>query len=448
MTDRDASPGQLTTRLWLRVLCMCTALGTGAAANAAPPPGEAEPLLSDQTWQEQTYGVSLRPPLGSKLYELSADDAVLRIVGDPGYSIKVSVKQSSKEITLAMIRRIAIDQLGTIQPQATILGDQVIRPAGLPGSLLYFRFTDNQRKTWVLGQAFVQLNPNTVLVLQLDIGDSGFQGVRPIFEAVVNSVNVQDVKKLDEQNEVLIEAGQTWYETVEASRIEHLLVPEQWFRIVHESKDVGYMRIRQHKDSVMQKAGLRVDIQARVQVKDEYFDSLSNFFVSDDRKQEIWSIRTTRRPAHPGARPAQKVLEGGNDSWVETGLRDDELITVTRQHPGGRREHQWKKPPTGYLSQVEVHLLPAHMLTAPEGQMGFYAYFPTDGKVTLRTEHIQRGGDAVLKVTTKPAPGRGHQVSHYDSRGGLVKRELPDGRTILPATFREISARWKIQRDR
>ena len=52
-------------------------------------------LLSDTRWREQSYGVSLLPPLDCKLIEQTGDHYLLRMVNaQVPYQITVAVKRS------------------------------------------------------------------------------------------------------------------------------------------------------------------------------------------------------------------------------------------------------------------------------------------------------------------------------------------------------------------
>ncbi|MBI1338140.1 MAG: hypothetical protein GC164_14440 [Phycisphaera sp.] len=429
-------------RAWLGVLSVATLLTVCATPSFAA--DDAGDKLSNERWHERGYGLSLRPPLGATLQELTADDAVLRMASPEGYGVKVFIKKSKTDLTMPVIKRTAIDQLRTVYPDAVILSQDDNALAGRKGSTIYFGVVDNKDHKWVVGQALVLVDPRTVVMLQLDTSKELFDKVKPTYEAILASVELEPPQKLDERNGKLIEAGQAWLKSMPDSRIFRADKKERWYRIVLNNKDVGYMKQQSTEQEVMGKKGIRVDVQARIQIGDNAYDSLSNFFVSLDRTSEVWSVKTTTR-AVENRKPVNDKSAPPNMSWVETGVRDGKSVSVVRQTPSGRDEAKWDIPDKGYVSAAEVYLIAPLLADAPPGELGYYAYFPATGKISLRTEKIERGGAAPVVVTSEPAPDQGEQVSWYKADGELIKRILPEGRTIEPATPGELKARWGLR---
>lgn len=441
------------TRSFLNRMTLAIALALGALTGAVA--GEADepqqnPLLSPQRWRERAYGVTLLPPLNATVHEVTGGDTKLFVnLNDAGF-INVLIKKSKSELDVVAVRQAVLDQMRTVGPSGSIISENKDKIGGRPGVTIYFGYPGRDDRVKVMGHAVAMIDPNTVLVLQLETTFASFKQLKPVFEAMVQSVQFDDPRVLDQLNRQRFEAGATWYKSINPRQM--LAVPErgqeQWFRIVDQdggrgAADVGYMKIVYSRATPLDRSGTRVDVQARLIISDQAYDTLSNFFLSDDRNQEIWSIKTTVRPASE----AHNARDDGpgNPSWAETGLRDQSRITVTRQTPSGKQEEHWQMPPEGYLSQVELYLAPRFMLGAPEGEMAFYTYYPSDGKITMRTEKLERGGVGALKVTTYPAADAQPQVSHYDATGQLIRRELPDGRVMLPATPQEIAARWRLK---
>lgn len=465
-----------------------------AQRAAAAPAEAAAPSLSDQRWRETSYGLSLLPPVGSRLIELSADDAVLRIhgpIGKGNFVIKVYIKERKDEtrelrfnvetdkknpaavpaqqaaprnggegkalkpLTLDQITQMAIEQIADSQPWAVLLQQKKVQTKVAPASVLFFKLGDKKRGTWVLGQAFMQVSPLAVAMLQLEVDEAQYAQMAPLFEAVLASIELDDPKILDGIRAEQITRGKVWRQQITSKTLHDSLQPEQWFRITDGDRDIGYMRVTQKTDKQADMPGVRIDVQTRIDMGEQAVDSLSNFFLSDDGKNEIWSMRTTIRPLKtpkPGG-PSATPTEA---TWSETGIRelltatreepeDKQRISVTREGPEGKKTFTWDVPTHGYISQVECQMLDTLLPHDNATDMGFYAYSFNTGRLTYRTERIVPGKDGNVMVYSRPLPEQPEQVSQFRVTGGLVKRTLPSGQAIVPSTRQDLLARWQIK---
>ena len=400
-------------------------------------------LLGTKRWREHSHGISLRPPLGSRLISQTVDDAIMRIVGDTGYTLYMYIKKSSADLDIQSIIPKAIHQLGTMYPSAIILQQNRLQLQGWPGVTLYFKIPDKKRGDWVMGQTFIQLDPRTFVMLKLEVDDSQFEKVQEIYEAVVNSVDIQNPKELDQLRTQEISNGQARLKQFTPSRLRQAIRPEEWLRIVENNQDVGYMCIKNKTDTSMGLPGVRVDIQTRFFLGNKTYDSTSNFFASDDGTQEFWSIRTTVRPIQPAL--AQKANAPPNiNSWAETGVRSNDKITVSLERPSGVEKNEWQQPPQGYLSQVQVHLLDRLLGNQESQTMGFYAYHPNSRKIVYRTTSVQTAPDGTTAIHVRPSPEQDEYVTYYNPDRKFIKRLLPGGRSILPATQKELAVKWRF----
>lgn len=462
----------------------------------------AEQLLAAERWREHSRGLSLQPPLGSRLLEMSsgADDALLRIAGEGNYFIKLYIKtrkeastkvmafdidsraganasdakdrarnvddvpvpaEAKTDLTLDQIAELAIKQIANVQPGA-VLVDQKRLDQPLPTVALYFKIPNPKRGVWMLGQSLTQIDGSTVAMLQLDVDPNRFEQVRPIFEAVAKSIQIENPAKLAQQRAEWLEQADRWLSHLDSKTLHAKLVPEQWLRIVDNGKDIGHMRLIQKRDRQMDQQGIRVDVQAHVEVGEQSVDSLANFFLSDDGQNEIWSIRTTTRPTKPVA--ADKTLPESLSTFAETGVRSKDKITVTRQSPAGNSEFHWDRPakpatapagtssvavkameptmmPLPYLSQVELQMIDTTLPHKGPLEVGFYAYNPAAGKISFRTERVVLQSDGSYLVYSRLTPEQPEQVSQFNASGKLIRRTLPNGQMLLPTTKAELAAR-------
>ena len=411
--------------------------------------GEDHSGLGDQRWREYSYGISLRPPSDVRLTTATSGDRIARFVG-VGYTIDVIVKKSPIDLKIQDIVRKAIMQFAGAYPSAVILNQKHLTVSDHPAGVVYFRVPDSEKGAWLLGQAFVQVDPHVFLMLELQSGDQADASLGDLFESVLASFEVQDPGELQKQRQASISHGQAWIESIDPQRWRAVIEPERWYRILEKQLDVGYMRVSQYEDTRMDYLGLRVDLQSRYVVGTVAHDMISNFFVANDGGYEEWSIRTTVRPLRdqltllPSGR--LPLLPGSHEaSWAETGVRHQDQITVSREGPSGIHEFHWQRPPVGYLSQVEVILL--HQLLTPQVSpvLGFYAYNPNSRKITFRTERCVASTNGAYVVYSRPSPESSEQASCYNAMGHLVKRVLPSGQQLVPATKRELTTRWKLK---
>lgn len=400
-------------------------------------------LLGTKRWQEHSHGISLLPPLGSRLISQTADDAITRIVGDTGYTINMYIKKSSVDLGIQTITPKAIHQLGTLYPSAIILHQDTLHLHGRPGVVIYFKIPDKKRGDWVMGQAFIQLDPRTFVMLKLEVDNQRFQEARKIYEAVIHSVEMQDPEELDQLRAQQISNGEAWLKQLTPARIHQAIRPDEWLRIVENNQDIGYMCIKNKTDTSMGLPGVRVDIQTRFFLGKNIYDSTSNFFASDDGTQEFWSVRTTVRPIKPAL--AQKTNAPANvNSWAETGVRSNNKITVSLERPSGIEKNEWQQPPQGYLSQIKVHLLDRLLGNQDSQVMGFYTYHPNSQKIVYRTTSVQTAPDGTIAIHARPSPEQDEYVTYYNPDGRFIKRVLPGGRSILPATQKELAVKWRF----
>ena len=408
--------------------------------HVAPPAWGEDSLLSTKRWREHSYGVSLKPPLGSRLVSQTVDDAVVRIYGQGGYSIRVYIKKSTVDVSIQDVVPKAIHQLGGVYPSAVILEQKPIEVSDLSGAVIYFQISDPRRGNWVIGQAFVQLDKRTLVMLQLEVAHHQFAATSKIYEAVIDSLEVENPQQLNQRRATQIGLGERWRETIDVEQRKRAIQPQQWLRIVENDTDIGYMHIQQKADTAMKYDGVRVDIQSRIHLGDNVYDSISNFFASNDGSQELWSIRTTVRAlTPPTGTPA-------NTSWAETGVRSNDKVSVSLERPSGIDEHHWQKPLKGYLSQVEVHMMDCLLGPVDDvEEMGFYAYHPGSQKIVYRTTRVEKDQDGSFTIHTRSSPEQEEHVTHYSADGRFIKRVLPGGRVILPATRQQLQLKWKIR---
>lgn len=440
-----------------------------AAAPAAPQPGQE--LLSADRWSEQSIGLSLRPPLGARLETTTGDEAVLRITGENRYQITVSIKRIQQNVAFLTLQQSVLKDVLNAQPSAEVKRQKEIQLELGEAAALYFVIPPQgkQKQPWALGQALVQVDSRTIVLLRLDTLAQQLDEVAPILEAMLHSLRIEDPKALAEKRKQQSEAGNRWHKAVTMDQRRSALIPEQWFRVLQDGKDVGWMRVDQYAitaqdlkggndkrklTSPVTQPGIAVRIQARVLVGANAVDSLSEFYLSDDQASEIWSIRTTMRSknegtsaaAAPGKDAKGKQLAPQAITATETGVRTGDEINIRRETPEDSSNQRYQLPRENegyYVPQLDLHLL-GQIIPRQAGEVGFYAYFPGAAKMSFRTETFSVDGEGNLMIRSRPTPSQGEQISKYDRAGRLLERTLPGGQQLIPTTPQKLGQLWKV----
>ena len=559
-------------------------------------------LLDTKRWRESSFGVSLRPPLGTTLSARTYDDALVRIAKTGEYAFSVYIKSTQQELNIDNVVRTAIEQFGFAQPTSKIMEQRVVKPAKRPGWLIYFggnlpasadkqkrdperdvealkavartqmetaamlmkkkgqdldayriykavaqnspdaemrkkaaqhvaafevdrgfiaryladearrsKVNDfvNDKRPWVVGQAFMQLSPQNFVTIQMECAYDKFESSKETFEAVIRSIDVQHPDDLNKVRKQLIDRGEVIRKTFSFDKIKASLLPEvtvpivddagkpagvaplrlQYLRVVDGTEDRGWMKVvhRLRRDEIIRletkvevdpKTGRKKYVKLPVEREagvngvgiDVYYrlilgptkaiDTHSQLFLSQDGNYESWATRTTVRehkdpaaaaleaktsklqptpPVDPKKAPAPAATQV---TYMETGVRTYDEITIIREGPSGVERFAWRKP-HGYISQVELMQL-SGLLPRQDEEYGFYAYHPQTGSVSFRTVRIVSEGDNGFRLYSRPTPDSPEQMSDYDKAGALTRRALSENRDVIPTTREELAKLYKI----
>ena len=446
--------------LWRVVACLLVLLLAAAAVRGQE---GAEVRLAEQPWQEGRFGLTLRPPAeAAQAPAAPGDEALQRWRLGEDASLAVYLRESRDRVNMETVKKRAAEQFGFKFPSSVILNEreEERQVEGHPLDRLLIKVLDPERGDWFFGQAFLLIDPTNVAVLQVEAPFAQRERAQAVFDAVVGTMRLIDPEAIDRLREAQVQAGDVWLQRLTADDFRDLVREEQWFRIVHDGRDVGYQRNRMSEANELGADGITLSLQRRVILPELVEDAKSDFFVSLDRQTEVWSRRRTLRPTTTRDQPRQPTLteHGGvlrpktpvgeaprqeRDS-AETGLTSDDLISVSREVPDKRDDLAWPRPPEAYLSQLGTMLLPRKMLDSVSSRMAFYAYDPASAAVVLRTtrrEPNDRGGQTLY---IRPAPDRDEEAWTFDARGELIELTLPGGLRFVPATAAQIAAIWGI----
>ena len=492
-------PRRTTVIATLLVLPLCGVPDTWAAPggeqdnqqakNAQTDAADAPPL-AEQRWNEDAYGISLRPPANAEHIEQTNDGALVHFTVPKQYDAAVFVYKDVQMVNMPLnlemrdkrdkankrrtietgdmrfgkseesdgaqqteaptpmnLQRLkdgAVRQVAFANPRATLLTDEMTRIAGRTGARVYYRMHTGESRRWLFAQVFMRIDPYTVALFQLNTEPGHEAAGRSMFEAMLDSIEVTPPEALDERRKQWIEAGQRWIDDIEPAQLEESLAGERWQRILRDGKDVGYVQTRAQQTQTLGREGIRIIRRQRLHSEGAIYDTYSERFESRDGTFEMWSVRTAQRTDQPDVGLPSKRQVRAQQSWAETGLRDGRMLTITRDTPNeAKKVDEWNRLPEAYLSQVRLKLLPSLLPHESTQTLAFYAYYTRTKKVGLRTWRVVPLDSGGYRVYEKPAPDRAPQIATYDAHGGLVQRRMADGRVFLPSSAEQIQQIWR-----
>ncbi len=426
-------------RAWL--ICMLFAWTLHpSAASAQIDRGLAGP----SRWIEHAYGMSLTAPPGSDWYEQTDDGALVKFVTPEQAKISVYIRDSETELTLNGVKNKALSEFVFAYPAVVTLEQdpQPVTVAGREGLGLFLLVPDEKRGSWVFGQVYTLIDPDTLAIYQLDCNATDYEQSLKTFRAMIDTVGFEDPAELDRVRNERIEAGRAWLESLNKEKIKSALIDEQWLRITQGGKDVGYMRIRQSDEAKYVVPGTNVTVNSRTVDGANTYDTQGKFFEADDRQIESWNITTTLRTPQNAAPPPNAPPQPAVQNWHQEGIRNGKTIQVSQDSPSNIKQYSWDIPPFPYLSQVDLHVLPALLPRDKPTELAFYSFHQNSQKLSLRTLRIEPLPGGSYRVLDRPAPDRAEQVATYSPAGLLIERRMPDGRTYLATTPQELKRIW------
>lgn len=309
----------------------------------------------------------------------------------------------------------------------------------------------------VTGYTLFQTGPGQFVIFQIDCLTSAFPALQTMYETMVATVQFRDPTELHADRAAAILAGKALLQQFNSSDLKAALDPEPRFYRLYkpagsgaasDAQEVGYQRIQARLGragdldpgkpqsswtAADRQPGYIVRIDARTLSLDAVIDSVSIYFLSDDRNTELWSntmeVRTDR----------------ASERWVETGIRRENRLTVKTVRSGAEpTQVDWSPTPDGYISRVEAYLLPRLVVQADTpGSFGFYSYESALGKMTLRRDSYERSPTGAWTATLQQSENSPPMSSSLDAEGRLLRRQLPDGTVVEPTDAQRLRRIWK-----
>lgn len=311
----------------------------------------------------------------------------------------------------------------------------------------------------IRGYTVVKIAPRQFVAFDLTTAKTHFTEARRAYEMMVASARFSDMGDIALNRSTAIQAGLKAFERLTREDYEAAIQVrnDRWERLfvpgptgaASDEREIAYRRIRcrlgtrAELDSAARSPktpptpeGYIFQMDARYLDGVRTWDSQSVFFLSFDRKDEIWTVRNAVRD---GTKTA---------TTTETGSRSDRRMTV--QTTGTGQPTKTIEPvfeTDGYISQIESFLLPQLLIrTTLPTEYGFYSYQSAAGQIKLRRDVLEQPADrpGLWKMTSKLSEdAKKTQTSLYNDSGELIKTELPDGSIWEPVKMEQLVKLWR-----
>ncbi|MGA2497185.1 MAG: hypothetical protein ABSH20_05560 [Tepidisphaeraceae bacterium] len=366
-----------------------------------------------------------------------------------------------------------LDELeGALQlnnPGVQSLRKDVINVGRYDTGLLISRYSMGGQ-SWLHQQAIIQESPTHFFVIdwttpsgwtakQADAEDPKESVAVALFDAMLRTVQIFDTEPVKIELERRIYSGMTMGVNL-ARRAETALIPEQYYRVVHKGKDVGWMFVTERFDDYNGKHGLIVT--TTLARKDSAGGPLmrvdAELFSTPDRKQpdEAWVSRTTVNgldsfnefgQSYKHNRPKIVVPKDPNKK-KQAFTVEEQNLTINQSSRGETRTIERELVnPYCYLPQAWTLLLPRLLPVKEHKTYAFMAWIPSEREIIPR--YVDTEGDREVRFAGKTFRAwvirdrislEGDATFHYFNADGVyVGSETPaSGVSIVPSDFKTL----------
>lgn len=445
-------------------------------AQAAPPANEPPPLdilegrpdvaaptkLVGERFESKSTGLAFNPPAGMKrkpLKSAETDPLVHYVDESRGWQLVAtqgtlsdSIALSSAEVTAvdpnaqapAGLLELASEEIKTTYPAATILRQKVIKagPDRLSVALLAARITADLKPV-LTQQAIIKAGERAYFTMSLtspvtERGDEEpatqptdalEQAATEGFHAMLETVQLLDLRAIKEDQDQRLFRTRALLLNLTPTKLQAAVIPEQWLRIMHNGKDVGYSYVIEEKeigeDRKKPQDGIRIGVRTRLFAPPPG-KSASEAIAPADTVAIPGLVASTAARLEPvqlvageATEPAKSVqIDAETWMWISLDRRHEEWSSVVLMDNGsGERDH-WSE--VGSSERQMTHMLDNDLKTG--------------GTEDPRQPPVRRADTYTLDVRTvakrnAPAPIKRPLSPWYIPQGisHLLPRLLPLG---------------------
>ena len=463
---------------------------TGTPPKPAKQPSPSAVQLAEEVYHVDEVGLSMRLPADTMVEATRIGDRVTRQVApsDATWIMNIQTpKTKNPEATIqqAMDDTVALiqgsvgvmdpDQKVVLETQAKII-DRVsnLKINGTAAERVYISVPRENSDRLVKGYTIFKASPTQFVVFELLVAESQFQKARPLYETSVGTAVFEGSEGESAARAAAIKSGAAFLATVTPDDYAAASGDgkELWQRLYRpapsgspaDAEELGYRGVKFWKgkrgeidpsrpkstwSKTDQEDGWLVQVRGRLVIdKARVADTIGIYFMTPDRSEEAWSVRTAVRRRDGKPDPNAKDREKAQEiTAMETGARTGKELEILVKESGMAAERI--KPffqEEGYLSQFETFLL-HRLLVAKriQTEVGFYAYQSRTRKVSMRRDDVSRepGTRGAWEIKTSYFDDTASQSSLYNERGELISAELGDGRVWEPVNPELLMHLWQ-----
>lgn len=449
-------------------LSLTTALLTPALlAQPRPAPQTANPgvvELAEAPFKIESVGFSMQVPVGSRTESSFSGLEAKGMIYAPDQKwviVLLSFPSPSIEASPQSLMKLQIDQL-LKAPGATLLDhNDALVVGNSPACRAYVHIPQsNGQPATVHGLTVLKSSPTAFAVFEMTTSEVDFAKSRPTYETIVATATFTDPSQLQAARKAVIDAGLKVIGALTDSEYREAIAmaPERWERLYRpapsgadaDAQEIAYRRVKAWAGSrgeltpgrspaaftvSEQQKGYLVRIDARFRQGQGLADIQGLFFMTPDRKDEAWTVSTTRREGKE------------TQTYTETGARSGTDMQIKVQQEGATsRSLKPLLQGEGYITRVEAYILPQLLLRAKaRGEFGFYTWQSDLGKIVLRRDTMTQpaGKPDLWKLSTRLHEDAPPQTALLSSKGQVLRTELGDGSLWEPTDLNRLTQLWK-----
>lgn len=361
---------RLCAALFACLYLLITAVPITAQDFDLPKNAHAEPdrWLSDSTWKELRYGMTVREPHDAIRVPDTPQGDVMRWAMKDGTRISLSFARGYYEAVhkgpdgraytelmpakIDLIKKQIGDEmlLATSGQVFNTRTDQLVDTGQLVGVINYFIIKPDgpNASAYFYGTALLQLDQASVALIKLECKPENIVSAVCTFESLVHSIKVQEAKDVNRQLHGWLVNGQTLLDHLTQEDRLKAMRDDRLYRVLDDGKDLGYMRAwqryqdadyyKQLKENAkidggtgelkgidrFQAKGNALIIQAHLEGRGSAIERLYEAVDTVGEDASYWQIKNTMKTKN-------KRVNRFTGMWVETGLRGVSMIGDKRR---------------------------------------------------------------------------------------------------------------------
>lgn len=440
----------------LKLLAMLAMMipGQSKPADVAQPPSAVSDagggLLADP-YVDGTCGFSIRPPKDWQLIRQRLAEekglTLLQMVGrvGPNQSEQIVLKQTSttRKMPMGEMLKQLHHELTLVRNKFEVLSLQEQEIAGRPGGLLTASYEEAGLQ-WFMQEAVIELRLRQYYVLLYTGPLTSRRASEPLFQMVLSSLQLLADQMSETELAEALAAGAQQLSGLDKDRLHGAIIENLLMRLEVDGKPVGFVRVQQAAGEVKRRRGVRVQERGWMFSPDGGARRLqSNMFITDDLREEEWTMSVATYFAAKGDSPAHL------DASLEEGVRNGEILIASQEYRLGEgvTEKPAIKTPKGYVSRALLRMWPGWLGDpAKPRRLAFAEYDHQRAGFVLRLFDVKGAAEPPSGAAVK---GKVYKVEQREGIAGQVSEWYVDeqGRivyvkagnvTMIPAAEKEL----------